>query len=88
MLMEREIPTPGTLEFQRTGRTRRYRPDDPCRWTSDTIAGILEQDSYLGRTSNFKSSRISYKGKKKVENPPEKCVTFEHTHEAIIDVEL
>ena len=88
MLKEREIPTPGTLEFQRTGRTRRYRPDDPCRWTSDTIAGILEQDSYLGRTSNFKSSRISYKGKKKVENPPEKWVTFENTHEAIIDVDL
>lgn len=49
----------------------------------------LEQSAYyLGRTSNFKSSRISYKGKKKVENPPEKWVTFENTHEAIIDVDL
>ena len=88
MLKEQVIPTPGTLEFQRTGRTRWYRPDDPCRWTSDTVAGILEQDSYLGRTSNFKFSRVSYKSKKKVENPPEKWVTFENTHEAIIDVEL
>lgn len=88
ILKEQVIPTPGTLEFQRTGRTRWYRPDDPCRWTSDTVAGILEQDSYLGRTSNFKFSRVSYKSKKKVENPPEKWVTFENTHEAIIDVEL
>ena len=88
MLKEQVIPTPGTLEFQRTGRTRWYRPDDPCRWTPDTVAGILEQDSYLGRTSNFKFSRVSYKSKKKVENPPEKWVTFENTHEAIIDVEL
>ena len=88
MLKEQEIPTPGTLEFQRTGRTRRYHPDDPCRWNSDTVADILEQDSYLGRTSNFKFSRISYKSKKTVANPPGKWVTFENTHEAIIDVEL
>ena len=83
MLKEQEIPTPGTLEFQRTGRTRRYHPDDPCRWNSDTVADILEQDSYLGRTSNFKFSRISYKSKKTVANPPGKWVTFENTHEAM-----
>ena len=88
MLKEREIPTPSTVVFQRTGQTRYYHPDDPCRWTSDTVAGILEQDAYLGRTSNFKTSRISYKSKKIVNTPPEKWVTFENTHEAIIDVEL
>ena len=88
MLKEREIPTPSTVVFQRTGRTRYYHPGDPCRWTSDTVAGILEQDAYLGRTSNFKTSRISYKSKKVVNTPPEKWVTFENTHEAIIDVEL
>ena len=26
MLTEQEIPTPGTLEYRRTGRTRRYHP--------------------------------------------------------------
>ena len=88
MLKEREIPTPSTVVFQRTGRTRYYHSGDPCRWTSDTVAGILEQDAYLGRTSNFKTSRISYKSKKMVNTPPEKWVTFENTHEAIIDVEL
>ena len=88
MLKEREIPTPSTVVFQRTGRTRYYHPDDPCRWTSGTVADILEQDAYLGRTSNFKTSRISYKSKKMVNTPPEKWVTFENTHEAIIDVEL
>lgn len=88
MLKEREIPTPSTVVFQRTGRTRYYHSGDPCRWTSDTVAGILEQDAYLGRTSNFKTSRISYKSKKVVNTPPEKWVTFENTHEAIIDVEL
>ena len=87
MLKERGIPTPGTIEFQRTGRTRHYHPDDPCRWVSDTVADILEQDSYLGRTTNFKTTRLSYKSKKKITNPPEKWVIIENTHKAIIDPE-
>lgn len=29
MLKEREIPTPGTINFQRTGRTSRYHPMPP-----------------------------------------------------------
>lgn len=85
MLKERGIPTPGTIEFRRTGRTRNYHPDNPCRWTSDTIANILGQDAYLGRTTNFKTTRLSYKSKKTIENTPDKWVVFEGTHEAIID---
>ena len=87
MLKERGIPTPGTIEFQRTGRTRHYHPDAPCRWTADTIANILEQDAYLGRTTNFKTAKLSYKSKKKISNPPEKWVVIENTHKAIIDPE-
>ena len=85
ILKERNTPTPGTIESQRTGRTRRYHPDNPCHWNADTIIGILEQDAYLGRTTNFKTTKLSYKNKKKIENPPEKRVTFENTHKAIID---
>ncbi len=88
MLKEREIPTPGTLEFQRTGRTKNYHPDDPCRWEHKSVTSILCQDAYLGRTSNFKTTRLSYKSKKKVVNTPDKWAIFENTHEAIIDVEL
>ena len=87
MLRERDIPTPGTLEFRRTGRTRRYHPDNPCGWGGDTIKDILKQDSYLGRTTNFKTTKLSFKSKKKIANSPDKMVTFENTHEAIIDKE-
>ena len=88
MLKEREIPTPGTLEFQRTGRTKNYHPDDPCRWEHKSVTSILCQDAYLGRTSNFKTTKLSYKSKKKVVNTPDKWAIFENTHEAIVDVEL
>ena len=72
MLKEREIPTPGTITFQRTGQTSRYFPDDPCRWNAATVQRILEQDTYLGRTTNFKTTKLSYKSKKTVINSPDK----------------
>ena len=87
MLKEREIPTPGTITFQRTGQTSRYFPDDPFRWNAATVQRILEQDTYLGRTTNFKTTKLSYKSKKTVINSPDKWAVFEGTHEAIIDKE-
>nr|WP_289223033.1 recombinase family protein [uncultured Bacteroides sp.] len=87
MLKEREIPTPGTIEFRRTGRTSRYYPDDPCRWNPATVLSILEQDTYLGRTTSFKTTKLSYKSKKAIINPPDKRAVFEGTHEAIVDRE-
>ena len=87
MLKERGIPTPGTVEFQRTGRTRNYHPDNPCGWNESSISNILEQDAYLGRTTNFKTTKLSYKSKKTIENTPDKWVVFEDTHKAIIDPE-
>ena len=87
MLKERGIPTPGTIEFRRTGRTRNYHPDMPCAWNESTIANILEQDAYLGRTTNFKTTKLSYKSKKTIENTPDKWAVFEDTHKAIIDPE-
>ena len=87
MLKEREIPTPGTIEFRRTGRTSRYYPDDPCRWNPATVLSILDQDTYLGRTTNFKTTKLSYKSKKAIINPPDKRAVFEGTHKAIIDRE-
>ena len=76
MLKEREIPTPGTITFQRTGQTSRYFPDDPCRWNPATVLSILGQDAYLGRTTNFKTTKLSYKSKKTVINSPDKWAVF------------
>ncbi len=34
MLTEQQIPTPGTLEYRRTGSTRRYHPGYECKWAT------------------------------------------------------
>ena len=88
MLTEQEIPTPGTLEYRRTGSTRRYYPDYPYRWATNTVVHILERKEYLGHTVNFKTYKQSYKSKKTCYNPKEKQLVFENTHEAIIDLDI
>lgn len=88
MLRERKIVTPGTLAFQRTGRTDRYDPDHPCHWKDSSIVNILEQPEYLGHTVNFKTTKKSYKSKRVIQNPAEKRVVFENTHEALITQEI
>ena len=87
MLTEQQIPTPGTLEYRRTGSTRRYHPGYECKWATNTVAHILENREYTGCLVNFKTDKVSYKLKHSVENPPEKQVIFENHHEPIIDRE-
>ena len=84
-LRDMEIVTPGTLKFERTGQEKRSEP--PCHWESSTIVKILENRDYLGHTVNFKTTRLSYKSKKMIENPLEKQVVFENTHEALVSQE-
>lgn len=88
MLREREIVTPGTLAFQRTGRTDRYNPDHPCHWNESSVVNILEQPEYLGHTVNFKTTKKSYKSKRIIQNPVEKQAIFENTHEALVTQEI
>ena len=87
MLTEQEIPTPGTLEYRRTGSTRRYHPGYECRWAANTVVHILENREYTGCLVNFKTEKVSYKVKQSKENPAEKQMIFENHHETIIDRE-
>ena len=87
MLTEQQIPTPGTLEYRRTGSTRRYHPGYECKWATNTVVHLLETREYTGCLVNFKTEKPSYKLKHSIENPPEKQAVFENHHEPIIDRE-
>ena len=88
MLTEQQIPTPGTLEYQRTGSTRRYHPGYECKWATNTVVHILENREYTGCLVNFKTEKPSYKVKHSIENPVEKQAIFENHHEPIIDTQM
>ena len=85
MLTEQEIPTPGTLESRRTGRTRRYHPGYECKWAANTVVHILENREYTGCLVNFKTTTQSYKNSKIIYNSEDKQAVFENHHEIIID---
>ena len=87
MLTEQQIPTPGTLEYRRTGSTRRYHPGYECKWATNTVVHLLENREYTGCLVNFKTEKPSYKLKHSIENPPEKQAIFENHHAPIIDKE-
>ena len=87
VLTEQGVPTPGTLEYRRTGSTRRYHPGYECKWATNTVVHLLENREYTGCLVNFKTEKPSYKVKHSVENPVEKQAIFENHHEPIIDRE-
>ncbi len=76
-----------TLEYRRTGSTRRYHPGYECKWATNTVVHLLENREYTGCLVNFKTEKPSYKLKHSIENPPEKQAVFENHHEPIIDRE-
>ena len=56
----------------------------PYGWNASTVAHILDRwREYLGHTVNFKTTKKSYKSKKKIQNPESEWVIFENTHEPI-----
>lgn len=60
-------------------------PLSPYKWSTNTIAKILERIDYLGVTENFKTTSKNYRSKKRIDNPKEKRLIFEDTQPAIID---
>lgn len=85
ILTERGVDTP-VIHNRKCGLpATTYESEFPDVWVQTTVAGILENMSYLGHTVNFRTKKKSYKSKKKIDLPKEEWVIFENTHEAIID---
>ena len=81
-----KVPTP-TEHWLSIGRNCSKPPAVPYNWCSATVADILSKQEYCGDTVNFRSTRKSFKNKKKIERPPEEWKIFKDTHPAIIDRE-
>ena len=69
------------------GRTCSNPPTKPFNWCNDTVASILSKQEYIGDTINFRTTRKSFKNKKKIERDPSEWKVFKNTHPAIISEE-
>ena len=82
-----KVLTP-TEHWLSIGRNCSKPPAVPYNWCSATVADILGKQEYCGDTVNFRSTRKSFKNKKKIERPPEEWKIFKDPHPAIIDREV
>ena len=83
-LKERKILTPAAYYESKGVACNVKKQSEPCDWDNTTIAHIMDNwRVYLGHTVNFKTTRKSYKSKKKIHNPESEWVIFENTHEPI-----
>ena len=86
MLKEKKILKPSAYSYQKSGKYGCITDtEDIYGWSDRTVAGILDNEVYLGHTINCKSTVASYKDKRKIDRPESEWLRFENTHEAIID---
>ena len=86
-LREEQRVTPAWY-FAQQGKGNRTmgisKKNSPYEWSRGSVMSLLNAREYLGETVNFKTSKDSYKGKRR-ETAEDQRVTFVGTHEAIID---
>lgn len=89
LLKKEKIVNPTIYAYRKYGSAYTgYDSDDPCQWSSNTIARILENVAYLGHTVNLRTTTPSYKDKRKIEKPESEWLVFEHTHEPLISQDV
>ena len=86
ILREKKILKPTVYRYRQIGSYGCITDtEDIYGWNDRTVAGILDNEVYLGHTVNCKTTFASYKDKRKLERPESEWLRFENTHEAIID---
>ena len=85
-LNEEGIPSPGTLYYQRKGRSDPRQVNR--KWADATVKQIIRSEVYIGNMVQGKTGTLSYKSRKLINKPEEEWIRVEGTHEAIISREL
>ena len=86
ILREKQILKPTAYRYQTSGKYGATTDtEDIYGWDDRTVAGILDNEIYLGHTINCRTTVVSYKDKRKKDVPESEWYRFENTHEAIID---
>lgn len=88
LLKNEKVLTPGNYYYSKTGALlSNVDVTRPYNWCQKTVAGILEDEAYLGHTISLKSTTVSYKNKKRIYRPESEQLRFENTHEPLVTKE-
>lgn len=61
------------------------KSEDPYGWEPSAVGAILDNPAYIGITESLKTTRLTFKSKKRVPSPKERRAIIEDSHEPIID---
>ena len=91
-LTREQIPTPGWIQYSRTGAYAHIYQNAPEKmryaWNEAKVRLVLTDENYLGNSIHNKTSVKSFKLKKQTRNPTSEWVRVEGTHEAIISKDV
>ena len=91
-LMDEKVPCPGWFQYTRNGGCARFFEGQPEEkryvWSQAYLKNILKDETYIGNTIHNRWGTVSYKNKRMIRNPDEKCLRIEGTHEAIIEADI
>ncbi len=82
-LNEQAIPTPAVYAGIKTSRPGPYSG----KWSSERVADMLKNETYIGNLVQGRVEKISYKSQKCLRKKVQDWVIVENTHEPIVDAE-
>lgn len=85
-LNEEGIPSPGTLYYQRKGKSDPRNVNG--KWADQTVKKLIRSEVYIGNMVQGKTGTMSYKNRRLVSKPEEEWIRVEGTHEPIITREV
>ena len=89
ILENEQVLTPAHYYYRKYGKGQAEMDmQRPYGWSTNSVAHILENQTYLGHTHSLKSTTLSYKNKTRVDIPENEQIIVRNTHEPLIDQEL
>lgn len=61
------------------------KSEDPYGWEPSAVGAILDNPAYIGITESLKTTRLTFKSKKRVPSSKERRAIIEDSHEPVID---
>ena len=83
-LWEDKMLTPSAYKISK-GIGVGKKSENPYNWETSAVGAILDNPAYIGVTESLKTTRLTFKSKKRVPSPKERRAIIEDSHEPIID---
>ena len=81
------VESPRTYHYRQIGRTNPH-PEESAAWGSNTVMQLLKNQVYIGHMAQGKREVASFKTKRRQCIPCDEWIVVEHTHEAIINLDV